>query len=774
VSGRSTSSGSSGAMVESLACGSRPPSASAGVCRGTPPVAQWNPLVVSPTECMLGEPLVEEDESDKSSEAGGLVDEDVEQDVAEEQIFLEEETEAADELDEKDGSQQKMPEPSILRFVEQRSSKAPSSHMVPAKFEIKVANRFGAFDSSDLLLHVDLGTEAIEECGGVGSDSHLESESTSEGSSFPDQDALRRRIDCDETHRAAAREPLNEAASKRKHHRQRRGKRHLLKTTLEPSVHKREKCQKNEEEAATEENNVGTERDQTEVTGPSSNWLPEHHREHCWPGSKNIVEGSYLHSMPSSSGFTTHLTRQQLQRESGCRNRIDGEDNAAYIGSVEEKGHACIPRVGSPTERDEYKARAPTNAYENATCLLSTDINSRQAQSRQKHRKRPHVGITARFSAHDRPKSKVHENASHRACLLSDGPAGENEEDEDVEKYLTLTDYQNGPSESRCSPRIDQVKAPNEDFRERGTQYLGIHDTFTMDPELHLCDHIAPTTEHREINVDENKLENCCDELSPPKSEVEEEHDIHNDSFARDQDLRHDSNSGCNATGSSRKQRRRKRNTAQDHGTDTKSKSNSAVQQSRNDEAMRHDREGEPPVPASNAGEDRETPTSIPNKELPARVPLTDEKAKLLAMMTARMHEGAILRYMRKNEMRKCVLAVPVDAAEPECSDMLDVMLGMVAHCEAYDASSNGWAIGSIVAPREIAEQQGGFRCIGMRPILAEVRSNRFGDELEWTHSTWDQVKHLQASSTQSRLRQKALLNRVKAVRIACEAKKGA
>ena len=67
-------------------------------------------------------------------------------------------------------------------------------------------------------------------------------------------------------------------------------------------------------------------------------------------------------------------------------------------------------------------------------------------------------------------------------------------------------------------------------------------------------------------------------------------------------------------------------------------------------------------------------------------------------MMTARMHEGPILRHMRKLDLRKAVIAVPVDAVAPECPDMLDIMLGMVIHCEASDGNGD-WALGAVIAP---------------------------------------------------------------------------
>jgi len=153
------------------------------------------------------------------------------------------------------------------------------------------------------------------------------------------------------------------------------------------------------------------------------------------------------------------------------------------------------------------------------------------------------------------------------------------------------------------------------------------------------------------------------------------------------------------------------------------------------------------------------------------RPALTEEKAQLLAMMTARMHEAPILRHMRKLELRKFVLAVPIEASVPEFSDMLDIMLGMVIHCEATEPNGGDLAFGTVVSPRELADQRGCFRCKDMRPVVVEVRSNRFGDELVWVHGVWEQVGQLQVSSTQARLRQKALLNRLRAARTQCESK---
>jgi hypothetical protein len=161
-----------------------------------------------------------------------------------------------------------------------------------------------------------------------------------------------------------------------------------------------------------------------------------------------------------------------------------------------------------------------------------------------------------------------------------------------------------------------------------------------------------------------------------------------------------------------------------------------------------------------------DTASNLQDPEPQDKIPLTGDKADFLAMMTAKMHATPTLRYMRQMEVRKFVLAVPVDAADPECLDMLDVMLGMIVHCEALDPpSGDGWAIGTIVAPREFAQKRGCFRCHGMRPIVVEARSNGLGDQLEWLNGSWEQVGQMQPRTTQNRLRQKALLNRIKAAR---------
>lgn len=153
--------------------------------------------------------------------------------------------------------------------------------------------------------------------------------------------------------------------------------------------------------------------------------------------------------------------------------------------------------------------------------------------------------------------------------------------------------------------------------------------------------------------------------------------------------------------------------------------------------------------------------TSRSNESENRRPALTGERAQVLAMMTSRMHEAPVLRYMRRLEIRKLVLAVPIDAASPQTSDMLDIMLGIVIHCEAVDVKTN-WALGTIVAPRELADQRGCFVLQDILPMLVEARSNRFGDELVFSHGSWEQVVQLQGSTTQARLRQKALTNRLK------------
>lgn len=151
-----------------------------------------------------------------------------------------------------------------------------------------------------------------------------------------------------------------------------------------------------------------------------------------------------------------------------------------------------------------------------------------------------------------------------------------------------------------------------------------------------------------------------------------------------------------------------------------------------------------------------------------ARAPLSEEKADLLALMTGQLSEPAVLRYLRAASSRKALLAMPVDPGGADCKDMLDIMLGMVIHCEASDM---GWAFGTVVVPSRMAGQRGCFRCQGMRPVAVEVERSPQGDRLEWTASSWKRVEPLHASTTQSRLRQRALVKRMQTARAAWDSR---
>lgn len=149
--------------------------------------------------------------------------------------------------------------------------------------------------------------------------------------------------------------------------------------------------------------------------------------------------------------------------------------------------------------------------------------------------------------------------------------------------------------------------------------------------------------------------------------------------------------------------------------------------------------------------------------ESPQRRPLSEEKAGILATITAQLSEPAILRYMRTLSSRKILLALPIDPGPADCADMLDIMVGMVVHCEAVDAS--GWALGTVIAPARLEGQRGCFQRQGMHPAVAEVLSGRLGTSLDLLPGTWNMSEHLQTSTTQSRLRQKANQNRMRQAR---------
>jgi len=150
-------------------------------------------------------------------------------------------------------------------------------------------------------------------------------------------------------------------------------------------------------------------------------------------------------------------------------------------------------------------------------------------------------------------------------------------------------------------------------------------------------------------------------------------------------------------------------------------------------------------------------------------VPLTDEKAGILALMTCGLHKQTMLQHMRDNSLRRIIVAVPVDPVCIEGTDLLDIMLGMVIQCDAVDTS--GWGCGAVIGPTSLAGKRGCFQCTGMRPVIVEALTNGFGDDLEYTHGAWNQVDELHVRTTQSRLRQKAMLNRIRIARTAWEKK---
>lgn len=143
--------------------------------------------------------------------------------------------------------------------------------------------------------------------------------------------------------------------------------------------------------------------------------------------------------------------------------------------------------------------------------------------------------------------------------------------------------------------------------------------------------------------------------------------------------------------------------------------------------------------------------------------PLSDDKAALLARFTAQLSDVSLIRYMVAASTRTLLLAVPVDPTHPCNSDMLDAMVGMVIHCEAVDSS--GWGFGTVIVPPSKAGNRGAFRCQGIKPLIAELQTTAAGTSLHYVDRTWDQVELERTSTTQERLRLKAMLARMKAAR---------
>lgn len=176
--------------------------------------------------------------------------------------------------------------------------------------------------------------------------------------------------------------------------------------------------------------------------------------------------------------------------------------------------------------------------------------------------------------------------------------------------------------------------------------------------------------------------------------------------------------------------------------------------------------------PTPNTAADQHTEIEAPAagaQNVPGHKPLVGEKAEALALLTVRLNQQVVKSHLRMAGARQMILATPVDPGKAGCADMLEINLGTVVHCEATDSS--GWGFGSVVAPARLAGQRGCFQCEGMRPILVELRTAAQGvaDSLECSPGSWTQVGQLHPPTTQGRLRQKAMLNKLRATRLAFE-----
>jgi len=142
---------------------------------------------------------------------------------------------------------------------------------------------------------------------------------------------------------------------------------------------------------------------------------------------------------------------------------------------------------------------------------------------------------------------------------------------------------------------------------------------------------------------------------------------------------------------------------------------------------------------------------------------LGGSRADSLALFTAKLNEAAIVGYLRNAGGRRVILATPIDPWETICQDVLSVQMGAVLLCEATDTA--GWCFGTVLAPKSQAGSRGCFRRDGMRPVAAELQRHPAGERVELTPTKWEEVDRARGSSTQDRLRQKALLNRMRSAR---------
>lgn len=142
---------------------------------------------------------------------------------------------------------------------------------------------------------------------------------------------------------------------------------------------------------------------------------------------------------------------------------------------------------------------------------------------------------------------------------------------------------------------------------------------------------------------------------------------------------------------------------------------------------------------------------------------LTQKQAQALAELAVRLNEQNIANHLRATASRRILLATPVNPLTISGDDILAVEPGDVLHCEIMD--SQGWGFGTIVAPLRLAGTRGCFTSTSMCPVIAEVRTNRDGDTLEFTPGSWSEVAAGQDKSTKTRLREKAALSRIKAAK---------
>jgi hypothetical protein len=147
---------------------------------------------------------------------------------------------------------------------------------------------------------------------------------------------------------------------------------------------------------------------------------------------------------------------------------------------------------------------------------------------------------------------------------------------------------------------------------------------------------------------------------------------------------------------------------------------------------------------------------------LPQERRLDPIQAATLAVMTARLCERALADRLRATSTRAIVVAALVDGPVLQGKDVLELDIGSLAHCEAVD-SSTGWGFGTIVAPLRLSGTRGCFPLERLQAVVVQQLGN---GGVQCTPGNWQEVDKLNPSSgSQHRLRQKAMLNRMRAAR---------